>query len=659
MAKKDQNSSRGDEVGRDKVSGNKINQQVNVHRDYVDNSHQNITNKVEIDNIPLRPPSIPDYYSPSEIQMATKYFIATRWQEKPPSEHDELANSTLVIPSQLLIPHLIKNVFTDKLTRENDFKYFLILGDSGMGKSTFLINLFKIWNSKKRDREIRLYRIGSKKSWPEIEKINQLGKAPDTILLLDAFDEDQKAVKDYIKRLEEIVELTENFFKILITSRTQFFPSKKDIPLETEIRTDTSFQNIRHKYISPFNNDDIENYINKRFRNNLFFWKKNQTGEASSIVEKAPSLMVRPMLLAYLDDLLGKEYEYSFQIYEEMVNKWIEREAKRIHRSLRKTFMDNLYRFSIELAVYLYNDPENEESIIFRDDLEPFAQKHRIELSKMDLTNKSLLNRNSEGYYKFSHKSILEYFLITKYTQNLEFASKFDFERMSQAKVFHKEMMKYSIDKQVMQNTYLFVKANLSRIDLQEKDLQQVNFLGAVLNSANLWRAKLQEADLRKANLIYADLWGASLRKAKLQEANLQSANLWGANLWEAQLQNTNLQYANLQHSKLQKIDLRRANLYSANLSGASLREAKLQEANLQSANLWGADLWEAQLQNADLQYAKLQHSKLQKIDLRKTKLQRASLAGANLTDCTLTQSQFDYAKEQGAILKDVNIVPD
>ena len=38
--------------------------------------------------------------------------------------------------------------------------------------------------------------------------------------------------------------------------------------------------------------------------------------------------MVRPMLLANINDLLKREkpYEHTFEIYEEMVTRWIERE---------------------------------------------------------------------------------------------------------------------------------------------------------------------------------------------------------------------------------------------------------------------------------------------------------------------------------------------
>ena len=54
-------------------------------------------------------------------------------------------------------------------------------------------------------------------------------------------------------------------------------------------------------------------------------------------------------------------------------------------------------------------------------ELEIFALKFNIKLSKVEMTSKSLLNRTSEGLYKFSHKSILEYFLSLEGYQNPKF----------------------------------------------------------------------------------------------------------------------------------------------------------------------------------------------------------------------------------------------
>ena len=657
MAQKKQNSS-SDNVGRDKV-----NQQVNVSRDYVDNSNQTITNKVEIDNTPLRPPAIPDYYSPSEVLRATKYFVETKWQQIAPSLKTELRNAYTADIKAAVIPYLIDKTFSPKLERQTDFKFHLILADSGMGKTTLLINLFKRWNSKERHKEMRLYPIASSKSWVEIEKVKKAGKAPDTILLLDAFDEDKTAVENYKKRLEDIIYLTQDFYKVLITSRTQFFPTSKEIVSEVKIRLNTQNHLVQHMYISPFDDKDVDKYLKKRFGGDLIFWNNKRKKLAKNIASKAPNLMVRPMLLAYIDDLLEdkKEYQYSFQVYEEMVKKWVAREAARIEDEKRDLFAQNLYKFSVELAVYLYKNPYEGEYVIFHKDLEPFARESGIDLSKMEMTSKSLLNRNAEGYYKFSHKSVLEYFLMIKYIESSNFALNFNFKEMSQAKTFHKEIINHLILLRKQQEITLIKGFSLIRADLDEANLE-----GIELDQVSLEKASLQKVDLQRASLHQVNLTNANLQEAKLQEAKLQRANLWGTNFQKANLESVNLsrsilwvanlQEANLFEANLQETDLRGANLEKANLRNADLRGANLQNTNLEYANLHEANFQGNSLQSTSLEGASLQYANLEKANLWKVNLQEANLQNANLQQANLKGANLQEANLQNANLTNANL---
>lgn len=677
----------------------------------------------EVDNSPLPSPSIPDYYLPSEVAWAVKYFVPTKWQKTPPSEELELRDSLLDTTPNLLIPHLINKVFVDRQERRLDFKFFLILADSGMGKTTLMLNLFEEWRSKSRNKEMRLYHIASNKAWWEIEKIKRFGKAPDTILLLDAFDEDQKAVGNYERRLEQIIGATKDFHKIIITSRAQFFPSKKEILSETKIKTDSGFHKIRHQYIAPFDDQDIDKYLNKRFGSNWAFWNRKRKQEAKNIVDKAPNLMVRPMLLAYIDDLLDsrRAYDYSYQVYEEMVSKWIEREAARVEIGRRENFSENLRRFSVELAVHLYKKRIGGEHVIHHDNLELFAERNSIDLSKIEMQSRSLLDRNADGFYKFSHKSVLEYFLATRYIQDLSFALGFNFDEMRQAKTFHGEMIECLFVQGDFDDKFIFVRADLSGTNLSKNvfldkgaftNFHRANFSAASLRQLNLSSAKLagakfMGADLREALLIKASLEGADLRKANLSGADLGKANLLAANLFLSLLQGANLQQANLKFTnmvgtnlplanlegahleganllgadlrgaKLLGADLKRCCLMLTNLEGAIMKNCNLRQANLSEAFLLGADLEKVNLRGATLigtnlketclKEASLWKANFRKADLRGADLQHCSLkdaylwhaelSGADLSNTTLNELQYAYAKEQGAILTNARIV--
>lgn len=495
------------------------------------------------------------------------------------------------------MPHFIDKVFSPKRQRQGGTKFFLVLAGSGMGKTTAMVSLFEEWHQKKnRHKDLRLYHVADYKTWHYIEQIKNIGKPENTILLLDGFDEDLLAVQDYKRRLEQIIAFTEEFYKVLISSRTQFFPSNDKMLSETKIRNHSGFEKLHHIYVSPFDDADIKTYLNKRFGSHWKFWDKKKKKRAAEIVGKAHTLMVRPMLLAYIDDLLEDErhYQYSHEVYEVMVNKWIEREAKKIAEDRRAQFSQDLYKFSVELAAKLYTTPLEGQYLIHYDDLEPFAQAHGIALSEVEMRSKSLLNRDATGHYRFAHKSILEYFLFIKYLTDLQFAQTFDFDRMSQARHFYR---KHSY--QLMETAGMDAIASTIEDSLRQ---DKVGMIGARLAGAHLERV-----DLLDANLVLANMRGAQLKGALLTGANLEGADLSGADLRGAYLGATILKGADLQGARLEGANLSKANLSKANLQGANLSEANLNEANLRDVNLMGTDLTNAQVQGADVSWTMLE----------------------------------------------------
>jgi Pentapeptide repeats (8 copies) len=101
---------------------------------------------------------------------------------------------------------------------------------------------------------------------------------------------------------------------------------------------------------------------------------------------------------------------------------------------------------------------------------------------------------------------------------------------------------------------------NVSILQLQNSELNDVSLAGNNLNGVNLRFARLRHADVHNAtfaitNLTFADLNNANLKEADLRDAALLFANLDGANLAGANLSG--------------------ARLHGADLSGANLKTAK------------------------------------------------------------------------------------
>jgi hypothetical protein len=383
------------------------------------------------------------YYTRLEIRNAIRYYIPTKGQNVAPSRENEPRETHAFATKDKLIPLFLEKTFQSK---NEDARYLIILADSGMGKTTFMINLYfkYIVRIFKKKYIIKLLPLGFLKIDEQILKIND---KQNTILLLDAFDEDPKAAKDYKPRLMELIQNTQEFRKVLITCRTQFFPKEEEEPFETGIakfggeKGEYIFKKI---YVSPFDDSDIDKYLTKKY-GRLRFWNFSKKRKAKIIVRHSPNLMVRPMLLNYVDDFIKakKKFKNSYELYEALIEKWIQREANRVSYKGRENFKYNLDIFSEEVSVDIfYNQEKRGGLFINSEEIEQFAQLNNVQLGTIDLKSRSLLNRDSIGGYKFSHKSILEFFLAKRALKSEELYNaiikKLGFD---QAKTFLKEAL--------------------------------------------------------------------------------------------------------------------------------------------------------------------------------------------------------------------------
>lgn len=387
------------------------------------------------------------YFSKDEIQNAIRNFIPTQCQNIAPSISDEPGQHHAFITKESLIPF-----FLDKAFKNYGQKFYLILADSGMGKTTFLINLYinfkrKNWILKSlklmNKTKIFLFPLGNYKALEDIKEIKKEDKR-NSILLLDAFDEDLKVIEtNYIDRLDEIINVVWEFKKIVITCRTQFFPTQDQEPYDTGM---LKFGGEKGKhvfgklYVSPFDQKDIRKYLRKKYS----FLQKRKRRKAFSIIRKANNLMIRPMLLNYIDAFVNEKHQYQWystsKLYEALIWKWIEREASRRIVDSDK-FKENLYEFSRIVASFIYeNRQHNGGLFIENSQINSFAKQYNIDLSNLEIRSRSLLNRTADGKYKFSHKSILEYFLALKVFEKEDLKKKFSFEGMDFAKMIYNDL---------------------------------------------------------------------------------------------------------------------------------------------------------------------------------------------------------------------------
>ena len=151
------------------------------------------------------------------------------------------------------------------------------------------------------------------------------------------------------------------------------------------------------------------------------------------------------MLLANMDDFLEdsqKEYRFAHEIYEVLIQKWVEREGGRKAKEERESFMDGLKYFSWEFAEYIYTHKWKEEKSLLasKEEIEDFGLNFHPALSELDIRSRSLLNRDAEGKLKFSHKSVLEYYLARIIKDDFSFLHHFpDFDGWDMVELFLQE----------------------------------------------------------------------------------------------------------------------------------------------------------------------------------------------------------------------------
>lgn len=387
-----------------------------------------------------------------QLKNITEYYVPTKAQNVSPSNENEPGDVFATTARIELLPFYLKNV----VSKSSAQRLYLVLADSGMGKSTFLVNLCLAINAKGRRSSVQAKFIPLGHPLADEEIANQdrtIQKK--TVLLLDAFDEDARAQEDHEGRLDDLLKRTAHYRAVILTCRTQFFSSEAEEPFSTKLyRFNSQAGNTHHKfkkmYISPFDEDDINRFLGMKYGRGIL-WTSRKRKLAKKFVMLCPNLMVRPMLLSYIDYLTAGPASIqdipktASDAYSALVKHWIDREANRVDEKRRESFIHAMNDFSLNLALNIFMNRNKRDGLyIPADEILTFARGFNIELDEIELKGKSLLNRDSEGRYKFSHKSILEFLLARMAVEDAGFAQGvyyfIDLDGFDQARRFYSEM---------------------------------------------------------------------------------------------------------------------------------------------------------------------------------------------------------------------------
>ena len=605
------------------------------------------------------------YGDPLEL---ARYYVEPDCQELNPADWESEDHPATNMP----IMKAIKRFFGAPCPTLGSNQLF-ILSDAGMGKTAFLTmlklqHLMAFWPQW---TDCVLLKLGEN----SLSQIAERSNTRKTILLLDSLDEDPMSYGRILDRLCEILEGTKNFLRVIIACRTQFFlPNVEKNPMKRPDRVSIGGFTCPAKYISYFDRDKVAAYLIKRFPKKWgLFPQTERIDEAEKMITRMGILQCRPLLLAYIEDLLESPYIKTnpgdYVVYQALIESWLRREQEKSGVSWKK-----LKRACELLALEMQKGDDGKgvqrhiseaKLNIFIEEMSDFSY-----VKKIDIKGRSLLNRNADGDFRFSHFSIQEFLVVNHVIENSNYRLDSKTVGMDLVLRFLSQTEK---GKKHLKHFDL-VARDLSSCNLSVVDFRGTNLSRTKFNNVNFRQSNLSYANLSYANLSGADLSGAYLSGAYLYLANLSGADLRGANLSGADLGRTNLKNSKLDHKtiiddrwrlvieifaigvtkRLRNIDLSEANLSEANLretdfSGADLSRADLSRALLSNADLSETDLSGANFSGAYLYLANLSGADLSRANFSSANFCRAILSRANLSETDLTEANLSYAILNGA----------
>ncbi len=394
------------------------------------------------------------------IKRYCEIFIPSRYARINPNRYQNPDEAYKHNDPAKLIPFMIKKSFNEKVENE---KFYLILADSGMGKTAFMVNLYMTYHgvfNLRQNQKMRLFRFQPPipdKPTDVLDRLKEIknDEAKNTILLLDGLDEDPYILsKDphksdelvFEERLNAIANETLRFCDVVITCRTQYFPQQENQDYDLQIRKPGGgWYKLNKYYLFPFSDPEVRAYINRKY-GRLKFWNRTKKEKARELVENSHKLMSRPMLLSYLDDLVMEDraYRFSYEIYETLIEKWLIRESEkgdRNNRAEQEKFRANLRQLARQTALRIYQNWQTNGILhLTKDEALQIAKTHHIALKADEVKGKSLLTCDPLLNWKFAHKSILEYFLAKECADDWGLAFRFNFAGMDMARHFYGEI---------------------------------------------------------------------------------------------------------------------------------------------------------------------------------------------------------------------------
>ncbi len=343
-------------------------------------------------------------YTFSEIESAISKYIKPDCQNTDPNKSQNVVRADL-----------FKCVDNFILSDHSD-KFLLVLASPGMGKTSFLINYELYFNRHyKKLFKIILFPLALH---DVDDKILKIQKQESCILLLDGLDEDTKAYTNSSKRFNEIINITRNFHKVIITSRSEFYLIN-NISSETGLLKfgprslgESKEYGIKKIYISPFNEQQTNEYLKKRLPIFKYFQIKNKLIQIKNIY---PYFVTNPMFLSgyFLAELLSN-FTNLYDLYFKFI-------SNIIIRNMPSSFsIEKVFQFYQNISFEML---KNKKDFLPKDMIINISEKQGFELDHLLKHEKTILTLTKDNNYTFTHKSFKDFFIAKNICEGLQIDS--------------------------------------------------------------------------------------------------------------------------------------------------------------------------------------------------------------------------------------------
>ncbi|KAF9362227.1 hypothetical protein BGX34_006568 [Mortierella sp. NVP85] len=331
---------------------------------------------------------------------------------------------------------------------ESDRKVFLLLGDTGAGKSTFSHALeFELWQSyKSKADRIPLHISLPTIDKPELDMIaKQLRKYAFTehqiremkhhrkfILICDGYDENQQTHNLYVSnRLNQTGEWDA---QMVISCRTEYLGSDYRDRFQPGNRNQQLVSPLfQEATLTPFSIHQIREYIKQYVSINQPLWREGDYDRALKLIPNLKDLVKNPFLMALSLDVLprivdpGQHLSNALitrtTLYDHFVEQWLERGKKRlVEKDLSVLAKDAFERLSAEgftrngieylkkFAVAIYKEQGGHPVVKYSQLVDEGSWKDEFFRSKeKQLLHEACPLKRNGNQHQFIHRSLLEY----------------------------------------------------------------------------------------------------------------------------------------------------------------------------------------------------------------------------------------------------------